>query len=74
MGFRKQDLWLAESIAAVRLAGHADGTENGVAAIIPAGEIIHLDGTVPIVGRMRQIDWDGSAYNVFPEDLQARTP
>ena len=74
MAIRKQRLKLGESIAAVHFTEHETNADmTGVAVTIPAGEIIHVDATSPIVGRMRQIIWKGSWYGVFPDDLQART-
>ena len=70
----KQKLKLEESIAAVRFAEFAmDDDVTGVAEVIPAGEIVHLDRQTPVVGHMRQIEWKGSRYGVFPDDLRERT-
>jgi len=70
----KQKLKLEENIAAVRFQEFAVGDHvAGVAEIIPAGEIVHLDRKAPVVGHMRQIVWNGSRYGVFSEDLLERT-
>jgi hypothetical protein len=70
----KQKLKLEENIAAVRFAEFAmDHDVTGVAEVIPAGEIVQLDRKAPIVGHMRQIEWKGSRYGVFPDDLVERT-
>ena len=70
----KQKLQLGESIAAVRFGEFAVGNDvTGVAVTIPAGEIVHLDRQTPVVGHMRQIEWKGSRYGVFPDDLRERT-
>ena len=70
----KQKLKLEENIAAVRFADFAMGDSvTGVAEIIPAGEIVHLDRKAPVVGHMRQIEWKGSRYGVFADDLLERT-
>jgi hypothetical protein len=70
----KQKLKLEENIAAVRFAEFAmDDDVKGVAEVIPAGEIVHLDRQAPVVGHMRQIEWKGSKYGVFSEDLLERT-
>ena len=70
----KQKLKLEENIAAVRFAEFAASNEvTGVAVTIPAGEIVHLDRKAPVVGHMRQIEWKGLRYGVFPDDLLERT-
>jgi hypothetical protein len=69
----KQKLKLEENIAAVRFTEFAMGDAvTGVAEIIPAGEIVHLDRQAPVVGHMREIEWKGFRYGVFPEDLLKR--
>jgi hypothetical protein len=70
----KQKLKLEGNIAAVRFAEVALGGDvTGVAVTIPAGEIVYLDRRAPVVGHMRQIEWRGSRYGVFPDDLLERT-
>ena len=70
----KQKLKLEESIAGVHLAESVVGDHiTGIAEVIPAGEIVHLDRKAPVVGRLRQIEWNGSRYGVFPDDLFERT-
>jgi hypothetical protein len=70
----KQKLKLEENIAAVRFAEFAIGDDvTGVAEVIPAGEIVNMDRKAPVVGHMRQIEWNGSKYGVFGEDLLERT-
>ena len=70
----KQKVKLEENIAAVRLQEFAVGDHvAGVAEVIPAGEIVKLDRRAPVVGHMRQIEWNGSRYGVFADDLLERT-
>ena len=70
----KQKLKLEENIAAVRFTEFVVGNDvTGVAVTIPAGEIVHLDRLAPVVGQMRQIEWKGSRYGVFGDDLLERT-
>jgi hypothetical protein len=70
----QQKLKLECNIAAVRLAKFAVGDDVvGVAVTIPAGEIVQLDRQAPVVGRLRQIEWNGSRYGVFPDDLLERS-
>lgn len=70
----QQKLKLECNIAAVRLGKFAVGDDVvGVAVTIPAGEIVHLDRQAPIVDHMQQIEWNGSRYGVFPDDLRERT-
>jgi hypothetical protein len=70
----KQKLKLEENIAAIRFAELVMGDAvTGVAEVIPAGEIINLDRRAPVVGHMRQIEWKGSRYGVFHDDLFERT-
>jgi hypothetical protein len=66
----KENLMLEEDLAGVRLEDH--GLQNGVVELIPAGEIICVDRTAPLLGRMRQVEWQGSMYGVFPQDLVKR--
>jgi hypothetical protein len=74
MDSNKQKLKLEENIAAVRFADFAmDDNVTGVAEVIPAGEIVKLDRRAPVVGHMRQIEWNGSRYGVFGDDLLERT-
>ena len=57
----KQKLKLEENIAGIRFQESADSDNvTGVAEVIPAGEIVHLDGGAPVVGRLRPIKWNGS--------------
>ena len=72
MDIDKQEYRLKEGIAAVRLADIGEDV-TGVVVVIPAGEIISLDRTAPIVGPIRQIEWNESRYGVFPDDLFKRT-
>jgi hypothetical protein len=70
----KRKLKLEESIAGVHLADCGIGDKvTGVAEVIPAGEIVKLDLRAPVVGHMRQIEWNGSRYGVFADDLLERT-
>lgn len=70
----KQKLKLEENIAAVRFTEFSAGHDvKGAAVTIPAGEIVDLDRQAPVVGHMRQIEWNGSRYGVFPDDLIERT-
>jgi len=74
MDIGKQKLKLEANIAAVRFTEFAVGDDvAGVAVTIPAGEIVHVDRRAPVVGHMRQIDWKGSMYGVFCQDLLERT-
>ena len=74
MGATKEELKLVENIAAVRMEGHAAGDHiDGVAVVIPAGEVIRFERTAPLLDQMRQVEWNGSSYGVFPEDLKERT-
>jgi hypothetical protein len=66
----KENLKLEEDLAGVRLEDH--DLQNGVVELIPAGEIIRVDRTAPPLGRMRQVEWQGSMYGVFPQDLRKR--
>jgi hypothetical protein len=61
---------LEEDLAGVRLEDH--DLQNGVVELIPAGEIIRVDRTVPPLGRMQPVEWQGSMYGVFPQDLLKR--
>ena len=70
----KEELKLVESIAAVRMGGHAAGDHiDGVVVLIPAGEVIRFERTAPVVDQMLPVEWNGSTYGVFPEDLLERT-
>lgn len=70
----KQKLKLGESIAAVRFGEFAGGDHiTGVAEIIPAGEIVQVVRQAPVVDHLRQIEWHGTRYGVFGEDLIKRT-
>ena len=66
----KESLMLEKDIAGVRLEEHE--REKGVLALIPAGAVIRVDRTAPPLGRMQQVEWQGSAYGVFPQDLLKR--
>jgi hypothetical protein len=66
-----EELKLVEDIAAVRMGVHESPHRiEGVAVVIPAGEVIRFDRTVP---HLDQMEWNGSHYGVFPKDLQERT-
>ena len=68
-----EKLKLYEKVAAVRFSTTAIVNEiAGVAEIIPAGEVIHIDLTAPLIGGMRQVDWKGILFGVFDRDLQER--
>ena len=60
----KEHLMLEKELAGVRLEEHE--------VLIPAGEVIRVDPTAPHLGRMQKVDWQGSAYGVFPQDLLKR--
>jgi hypothetical protein len=66
----KEHLMLEKDIAGVRLEEHK--LEDGVVVLIPAGEVVRVDPTAPHLGRMQQVEWRGSAYGVFPQDLHKR--
>ena len=61
---------LEKDLAGVRLEEHEH--EKSVLVLIPAGEVIRVDRTAPPLGRMQQVEWQGSAYGVFPKDLLKR--
>jgi hypothetical protein len=63
-------LMLEKDIAGVRLEEHEP--KKGVVVLIPAGEVIRVDRTAPPLGRMQQVEWQGFAYGVFPQDLLKR--
>ena len=65
-----ESLMLEKDIAGVRL--EEDEHQKGVLVLIPAGEVIQVDRTAPPLGRMQQVEWQGSAYGVFPQDLLER--
>lgn len=68
-----EELKLVENIAAVRMGGHAAGDHiEGVAVVIPAGEVIRFDRTAPLLDQMLLVEWNGSSYGVFPEGLLER--
>jgi hypothetical protein len=67
----KEHLMLEKDLAGVRLEEHEH--EEGVVALIPAGEVIRVDPTAPHLGRMQKVEWQGSVYGVFPQDLVKRT-
>ena len=65
-----EELKLVENIAAVRIGGNAAGDHiNGVALVIPAGEVIRFDRTAPLINRMIPIEWRRTTFGVFPETL-----
>jgi putative hemolysin len=66
----RENLMLDEDLAGVRLEEHEH--EKGVVVLIPAGEVIRIDPTAPRLGRMQKVEWQGSAYGVFPQDLLKR--
>jgi hypothetical protein len=66
----KESLMLEKDIAGVRLEEHEH--KKGVLALIPAGAVIRVDRTAPPLGRMQQVEWQGSVYGVFPQDLLKR--
>ena len=68
-----EELKLVENIAAVRMGVHVvEDHIEGVAVVIPAGEVIRFDRTAPLLDQMRQVEWNGSSYGVFPKDLLER--
>ena len=67
-------LKLVESIAAVRIGGQVVGNHiEGVAVIIPAGQVIRFDRTEPLVNQLLPVEWNRSRYGVFLKDLLERT-
>ena len=66
----KESLMLEKDIAGVRLEEYEH--KNGVLVLIPAGAVIRVDRTAPPLGRMQQVEWQGFAYGVFPQDLLKR--
>jgi hypothetical protein len=73
-GVMVEELKLVENIAAVRVGVHgAEDHIEGVAVVIPAGEVIRFDRTAPLRDQMQQVEWNGSSYGVFPRDLLERT-
>ena len=69
----KEELKLVESIAAIRMAGHAAGDHiNGVVVVIPAGEVVRFYRAAPLLDQMLPVEWNGSRYGVFPDDLLER--
>jgi hypothetical protein len=73
MNATKEELKLVGSIAAVRMGGHAAGDHiDGVVVVIPAGEVIRFDRAAPLLDQMLPVEWNGSIYGVFPEDLLER--
>lgn len=68
-----EELTLVESIAAVRVRGHAAGGHiDGVVVLIPAGQVIRFERSTPLLDQMLPVEWNGSRYGVFPEDLLER--
>ena len=65
-----ENLMLEKELAGVRLEEQEH--EKGVVVLIPAGEVIRVDPTAPRLGRMQKVEWQGSAYGVFPQDLLNR--
>jgi hypothetical protein len=73
MDTSKEKLILHRNLAAVRIESPGlDDEPAGVATIIPMGEIIEIDRGTPLVGRLQQVQWKGSPYGVFSEDLHDR--
>jgi hypothetical protein len=73
MDATKEELKLVESIAAVRMGDHAAGDHiDGVVVTIPAGEVIRFERITPLLDQMLRVEWNGSSYGVFPEDLLER--
>lgn len=69
----KEELRLVESIAAVRIGGHATEDHiDGVVVVIPAGEVIRFNRAAPPLDQMLPVEWNGSSYGVFLEDLLER--
>ena len=66
----KEHLMLEKDLAGVQLEEHEH--QKGVVVLIPAGEVIRVDSTAPHLGRMQKVEWQGSAYGVFPQDLLKR--
>ena len=66
----KEHLMVEKDLAGVRL--EEQEREKGVVVLIPAGEVIRVDPTAPHLGRMQKVEWQGSAYGVFPQDLLKR--
>jgi len=73
MDLGERELKLQEDIAAIQLVDRADEDAAGVAVIIPAGQTIRFDPVAPVVGKMRKIEWKGSKFGVFLDDLLERT-
>jgi hypothetical protein len=73
MDTTKEELKLVENIAAVPMGGHAAGGHiDGVAVVIPAGEVIRFNRAAPLVDQMLPVEWNGSSYGVFRQDLLER--
>ena len=69
-----EELKLVENIAAVRMGARGTGDQiEGVAVVIPAGEIISFDLTALLVNQLLPVQWNGSLYGVFLKDLLERT-
>jgi hypothetical protein len=74
LGVMIEELKLVEEIAAVRMGFQVAGDHiEGVAVVIPAGEVVRFDRTAPLLDQMVRVEWQGSNYSVFPKDLQERT-
>jgi hypothetical protein len=60
-----EELKVVEKIAAVRMGFQVDGDHiEGVAVVIPVGEVIRFDRTAPLLDQMVQVEWQGSDYRV----------
>ena len=73
MEIEERKLKLDDKLAAVRLLERMADDVTGVAVVIPAGEIVQLDGTTTVLGRMLEIEWNGARYGVFSDDLRRRS-
>jgi len=66
-----RELVLEDDIPGVRLEDR--DFKDPVLVLIPAGDVIHVDRTAPRIGRMQPVEWQGSKYGVFPQDLLKRS-
>jgi hypothetical protein len=66
-----ENLMLEDDIPGVRLEDR--NFEDPVLVLIPAGDVIHVDQNAPRIGRMQPVEWQGSKYGVFPQDLLKRS-
>lgn len=66
---------LRENIAAIRVDTRSnDNAAQGVAVIIPMGEVVELDEEVATFsGGMEGVIWNGTTHAIFREDLLQRT-